>query len=338
MQKEKLRPIFIVGNSRSGTTLIGRILGSHPTVFTFEELHFFEELWNPDDDSSTLSPEEASSLFARLLSIQRNGYLTPGKTADFLPESDRTLQDLLPDLSPISIFAAFINYETQLQGKTRPCEQTPQNTLYIGEILQAFPEARVIHMIRDPRDILLSQKRRWQRPFLASNIPKKEAIRYWLNYHPITITKLWQGNINSARRFAKDSRVREVRFEDLVSEPEKIVSEICKFVELSYSEKLLEVPQIGSSSTRDCSEASGIDRSKAQNWSRGGLREPEIFWCQKFARTLMEEYGYELKEIAPNPLSLGLSFCTFPLKLALAIPFSLKRFRNLKTAIARRLT
>ena len=335
--REKLHPIFIVGNSRSGTTMMGRILGSHPTVFTFDELHFFEELWTPDDDLTVLSQQETTYLFAQLLNIQRNGYLTKGKTEDFISESSYLVKDL-PSPSPLSVFAVFIDYETQRQGKSRPCEQTPQNTLYIDEILQAFPEAKIIHMIRDPRDILLSQKRRWKRPFLANNIPKKEAIRYWLNYHPITISKLWQGNINAAKQFAKDSRVKEVRFEDLVDNPQKIVTEICKFLDLSYSEKLLEVPQIGSSSTRDLSEKSGIDRSKAQNWYKGGLTNTEIFWCQKLARTLMEEYDYELKLVSPNPLSLALSLVSFPLKLILGIPFNLKRFRNLPQAIARRLT
>lgn len=337
MQIDTLRPIFIVGNSRSGTTLVGRILDRHPTVFTFNELHFFEELWNPDSDSTKLSRTEAADLFAQLLNIQRNGYLTRGKTEDFIIEAERLTAEL-PSLSPLSIFAAFLDYETKNSGKTRPCEQTPQNTLYIGEILKAFPEARVIHIIRDPRDILLSQKRRWKRPFLADNIPKKEAIRYWLNYHPITISKIWQGNINSVRRFCQDSRVKEVRFEELVSNPQQLVSEICQFLDLAYSEKLLEVPQIGSSNTRDDSVTSGIDRSKAQNWYGGGLKDVEIYWCQQFTRILMEEYGYELKAISPNPLNLTLSLFSFPLKLALAIPFNLGRVRNLKTAIARRLT
>ena len=331
---DTLRPIFIVGNSRSGTTLVGRILNRHREVFTFDELHFFEELWNPESDS-ILSRTEATELVAKLLNIQRNGYLTRGKTEDFISEADRLIGELAIPLSPISVFAAFLDYESQ--GKTRPCEQTPQNTLYIGEILQGFPEARIIHIIRDPRDILLSQKRRWKRPFLANNIPKKEAIRYWLNYHPITISKIWQGNINSVRRFSQDNRVKEVRFEDLVSNPQQIVTEICQFLDLSYSEKLLEVPAIGSSNTRDDSATSGIDDSKAQNWYGGGLKDIEIFWCQQFTRILMAEYGYELKAISPNPLNLALSLFNFPLKLALAIPFNLKRVRNLKTAITRRL-
>ncbi|MEM7591911.1 MAG: sulfotransferase [Cyanobacteria bacterium P01_A01_bin.83] len=336
--QETLRPIFVVGNSRSGTTLIGRILNCHPTVFTFEELHFFEELWNPDDNSTNLSSTEATYLFSQLLNIQRNGYLTQGKTKDFILEANRLTSNLSSLPSPLSIFAAFLDYETKNSEKTRPCEQTPQNTLYIGEILQAFPEARIIHMIRDPRDILLSQKQRWKRPFLADNIPKKEAIRYWLNYHPITISKLWQGNINSVEQFAQDSRVKDVRFEDLVSNPQQTVIEICKFLNLTYSDKLLAVPTIGSSNTRDDSAITGINQSKAQNWTNGGLKDVEIFWCQLFTQSLMEKYGYELKAVSPSPFNLALSLLSFPLKLALAIPFNLGRVRNLKAAISRRLT
>ena len=41
--------IFIVGNSRSGTTMMRRVLGNHPAIFMLEELHFFEQLWSTSD-------------------------------------------------------------------------------------------------------------------------------------------------------------------------------------------------------------------------------------------------------------------------------------------------
>ncbi|WP_263786843.1 sulfotransferase [Salinibacter grassmerensis] len=41
------RCTFVVGSSRSGTTMMGRILGRHPAVYTFHELHFFEQMWSP---------------------------------------------------------------------------------------------------------------------------------------------------------------------------------------------------------------------------------------------------------------------------------------------------
>ena len=69
---------FVVGNSRSGTTLMSIFLGSHPSVFTFRELHFFEQLWNPKD-TQKLSLEQARDILSRLIIIQREGYSTQGQ-------------------------------------------------------------------------------------------------------------------------------------------------------------------------------------------------------------------------------------------------------------------
>ena len=45
-------PLFVVGNSRSGTTMFARMLGRHPSVHTVSELHFYEELWLPEKGGS----------------------------------------------------------------------------------------------------------------------------------------------------------------------------------------------------------------------------------------------------------------------------------------------
>jgi len=335
---EALRPIFIVGNSRSGTTLMSRIIGRHESVFTFDELHFFEELWSPENGPENIVPSKASYLFARLLNIQRNGYLTRGKVEEFLSESSSVLEKLPQPFSPVAVFAAFLKYESERNGKCRPCDQTPQNILYIHEILESFPEARIIHIVRDPRDILLSQKNRWKRPFLSTNIPKKESIRYWLNYHPITISSLWKANLSAAKRYTSDCRVREVRYEDLIANPEGVLSGICQFVNLDYSVTLLQVPRIGSSNAQDSPEILGIDTSKSQNWRRGGLREIEIFWCQLINQSLMVDYDYEFCVTSVSPISMAFSLVVLPMKLALAFPLNLSRVRNIKAAIKRRLS
>jgi len=69
-----MKNIFVVGNSRSGTSMMALILGEHPDVFSFHELHFFEELWDPERGKQTLTLEEAVRLMARLITIQRDGY------------------------------------------------------------------------------------------------------------------------------------------------------------------------------------------------------------------------------------------------------------------------
>ena len=66
--------IFVVGNSRSGTTMMGRILNNHEWVHTFPELHFFEQLWSSADKNKILDEGAAVKLSARLLNISAEGY------------------------------------------------------------------------------------------------------------------------------------------------------------------------------------------------------------------------------------------------------------------------
>ena len=69
---QKTKQIFIVGSSRSGTTMMSRILSNHHKVFTFHELHFFSILYK-DTKKRLLSRDEQVSLFAKFLCIQSEG-------------------------------------------------------------------------------------------------------------------------------------------------------------------------------------------------------------------------------------------------------------------------
>lgn len=336
-EQNVFQPIFVVGNSRSGTTLMGTILGRHPAVFRFEELHFFEEMWSATNSEDSCSASEATDLMAKLFDIQRNGYLTREDWHVFLPEAKRIVGELREPISVARVFQTFLDYETCVQGKRRACDQTPQNVLYVEEIFAHYPRARVIHMIRDPRAILLSQKNRWRRPFLADNVPKKEAIRYWLNYHPITMSQLWKANVCTVDRFIEDERVYTLRYEDLLTQAEVEVEKVCRFVDIDYSSDLLEVPQVNSSSQKDKPEKKGIDRGRADSWKKGGLSRTELYWCQRINHSVMQSHGYDGQDVFPNPAELLVSAVSFPVKLSLAILLSLKRMKSLGEAIKRRL-
>lgn len=331
--------IFVVGNSRSGTTMMGRVLGGHPDVFTFGELHFFEQMWSPEDRERRLARPEAESLVARLLSVQRQGYLGQRDPERFRTEAKEIVAST-PSRALIAaeLFRTFLNHETSKHRKKIACDQTPRNVFYIEEILELYPDSQVINLVRDPRDVLLSQKRKWKRRFLgARGIPLREAVRSWANYHSLTISKLWNSSTSAAARFANDPRVHSLRFEDLLADPGARIREICELVGISFNEHLLEVPQIGSSSGQDKPEKRGINREKAGTWRKGGLSATEIFLCQKVTSTSMKRHGYDPIPVSPEPLWLAWSVFSLPLKLALALLLNLKRMRNIRETIKRRL-
>ena len=181
-----MKMLFIVGNSRSGTTMLGRVLGNHPQVFTFGELHFFEQ----QVDAATVSmkaewPEERClAMLERLLTSTRDGFFAKVEPKKYRADAMRILASA-NGRNPVSAYCAFLFSETVSHGKLIPCEQTPRYLFFVQEILDVLPDAVVINIVRDPRDVLLSQKNKWRRRFLgARNIPLTEAIRAWANlYH-----------------------------------------------------------------------------------------------------------------------------------------------------------
>ena len=99
--------IFIVGNSRSGTTMMRRVLGNHSNIYMLEELHFFEQLWSTSDKHTVISQEEAQTLASKLLFIQRDGYLSAMSIDKYQSEAQEIIKNIKGDIFPHSVLNAF---------------------------------------------------------------------------------------------------------------------------------------------------------------------------------------------------------------------------------------
>lgn len=332
-----MKKVFVVGNSRSGTTLMARILGLNDAVYTMHELHFFEQLWDPTSHNKLTLPQ-AQELFARLLTMHKDGYYHQKDIETYLDEAFQVIQHLSFPICPSEILSAMLQYETERNGKQIACVQTPRNVYYLREILDFFPEAYIVNMIRDPRDVLLSQKKKWQRRLLgAKNIPFSQLIRFWANYHPITMSILWNSGIDAANHMQGHPRIIQVKFEDMLIQPETTIRQICNFLNVDFTVKMLQVPQIGSSHRQDQHRNSGINLSAAGNWQTNGIDQTDIVFCEKITKARLVDQGYKLSNFRPNPLIalwLGISW---PLKILLAFFFNLGRTRNLAASFKRRM-
>ena len=330
--------IFVVGNSRSGTTMMSNILENHLDIYKIHELHFFEELWTPEENDELLTGSEALNLANRLLSAQRHDYVFK-VTERYIEEAQKIIRTIDSNsLRAIYIYEAFLGYEVFKNNCKAACESTPRNVFYIGEILENFPHAKIINMVRDPRDVLLSQKRKWRRSYLRSGgRPLKETLRALINYHPITISKLWNAAISAADKFNDNDRVCTVRYEDLLKNPENAVSRVCGFVGIDYDQTLLDIPHTGSSHVKD-SKNKGIRKASGPKWQGGGLNSTEIYLCQNITMPHLRKHGYEPAAIRANPVLLLYYFISFPVKLGFALLLNLGRMRNIADTIKRRLS
>lgn len=341
-QEPLFQPIFIVGNSRSGTTLMGSILGLNPDVFTFEELHFFGTLWSPSDRHKKLTLNQAEALAAKLLAIQDEDVISHQDPQLFIAEAHTMIARLnSKNYTATNILQTFLVYTAEKNGKNIPCEQTPRNVLYISELLELYSDCHIVNMVRDPRDVLLSQKYKWKIRFLgANNIPYREAIRAWTNYHAITISQLWNVAINAAKKQESNNRILTVRFEDLISQPENIIRQVCQFTGLEFVPGMLQVSQSegGVSSHKKIAPGQkGIDSSATGKWKQGGLTNTEIYLCQQITQENMHIHNYTIEPIKANPLRVVLSWLFLPIKLALAVIFNLQRMKNIFEEIKKRI-
>lgn len=333
--------VFVVGNSRSGTSMCMRILRNHSKIHSVNELHFFEKHWCSKDHIRVIDKKEALWLASRLLFIDQYNVLKRFSESEFSLPAQEIVEGLLE--TPIrrhDVYHAVLMYLTHRAGKTIACEKTPQNLFYLREILSLYPNCHVINLVRDPRAILLSQKTKWQRK--ASNDSylrqhKKEVRRLRINYHPITISKLWSSAITEAEQYVNHPRVISIRFEDIVQQPSLEIQRICDFVNVSYEPEMQNVEFGGSSVVLPAGDKIyGIQRRDERSWERG-LSAEEIFICQKISGHHMRRYGYDLVDTDVNHMKLFFYLLTFPCKLILALMVNLSRMRSVTEAVKKRL-
>lgn len=289
-----MRPplVFVTGASRSGTTMLARALGNHSQILDFSELHFFGDLW-PAASSMPLDRKTVARLAADLVARQAHGLFAARRLKSAEDASNRVLEALGPGPSTAyDVFSAVLADALSSAGKQIACEQTPRNIFYAATILEVFPSARIIHIIRDPRAVAASQKNRWRlRRLGADRVPRSELIRNWFNYHPITMAKLWRHATIAARQIRERPGVRIVKFEELATEPERILRELCRFLGIEFEPSMLDVPRWGSSNVRHDLPESGISNDVIDRWTTI-LDDGEVRLVEQATADLMQDFAY----------------------------------------------
>lgn len=333
------RIIFIVGNPRSGTTMMGHILGQNKYIHTFRELHFFEKLWTSEYEKKKIDLKEAFNLTASLIAIDRNGFLRRKDIEPF----DETARKVISNIEkkkcfPSDVYRNFLHYFTKKNKKKISCEQTPGYLFFIDEIKTIFPNSKFIFMVRDPRDVILSKKNRWKRRFLGVNdTPLDDNIRTYINYSPIFTSYLWNAAAKHADKYINGNNFLVVRFEDVLKDPKGIIRKVAKFVDVSFSPDMLKVPLSGSSLVKDNMNYMGIDGNRTQNWKKGGLDKAEIYICQIMTKHFMRKFNYRIQHVFPKPLNVFFHIIFAPAKLLLSLFFHKRLFNNISEPIKRRL-
>ena len=158
-----------------------------------------------------------------------------------------------------------------------------------------------------------------------------------MNYHPITSAKFWNSAVLHGNKMEENPRVIKIKFEELLQNPQEKIMELCDFIEIPFDKKMLEVPNIGSSTVLDKEDELEIDSTKIEKWKKGGLTTAEIYLSQIFTKDRMQANGYELKSFVTPPIFSIFYLITFPIKAFLTLILNFKRTGSITEFVKQRI-
>jgi len=277
-------PIFIVGANRSGTTLLRLMLNSHSRIGIPDELVYFRNSVAGQGFHSWKHPQIPREVFEGHVRnfLERNREV-------IAPLSIAELQNEIFELDAPNLrdpYALTLKAWAATHGKARWGEKTPGNLFFVDVIIDMFPEARFIYLMRDPRAGVYSM--------MKTSMFRSGAIINAMNRR-----KYMTKGLSHLRHFVPEAQWTLVKFEDLVQFPESTLRKLCSFIDEDFEPRMLDfhrnadqymkeraVNRFNQAATRP------IDPKKVEAWKEGlsAVQISEVEWvCQK----QMDRYGYE---------------------------------------------
>lgn len=275
-------PVFVVGAPRSGTTLILTMLNRHPDIALCGETYFGYYVLDREaafgDLSDTVARARAIDAYLATRRAQSLGL-------DLVALRERLLRDAT-DCG--AMFLALMRFHAESCGKTVFGDKTPHHALAAAELAARFPGARVVHIVRDPRDVVASLRRM---PWGQGSVRSDAA--------------LWAACVRGAERCAGSPRFLRVRYEDVVARPEDEMARLVGFLGVPPDPRILEASG-GTASRWWFDRAQGrVEQGRRERW-REELTPAEVQVVEWTAAAEMRAVGYE-PACPPAPAGLRLS-------------------------------
>ncbi|MPZ73195.1 MAG: sulfotransferase [Nitriliruptorales bacterium] len=283
------RPIFVVACARSGTTLLQLMLHAHPRIAIPPETRFLIPLYEQRARFGDLTQKPNRRKVARLIvrrpsSKFRNLGLDPGAVMRRIVKGPPTIGS-----------AAALVYQSYARrhGKQRWGDKRPAYILHLDMILELFPDAQIVHIVRDGRDCVSSLKRmRW---WTSGSVG---AIWYW---RAAMRAGAW------ARATLPADQYHELYYESLVANPEAELRRLCDFLGEEFDNAMLaphQVAHVAVPATKlkhhHARTDKPVDTSAVARWKEQ-LDPWEVNLMELVARRELERHGYQLATRFPVP-------------------------------------
>lgn len=276
LDPDLVQPVFIFGCQRSGTTMLASQLANGDNAFALPELAFFypflKAARDPAADPAGLHSRLEADFYYRAI-----GMAFP--FADFaagLAAAD-------PRALMLGYAARYLDRHGIAVDRGRPAfwfEHSPTNRNFFPALVETFPTAKFIHIVRDPRPIYLSMR---DNPWFPESDPVSAAAT-WIE----SVPKGWM----HARKHP--DRVIEVRYEDILADPEPALRRLCDFIGIAFSPAMLKGGAVrlpAFTQAQHALTASGAQKSKIGGW-RAQIADEDDRIIRALCNLWMLEYGY----------------------------------------------
>jgi len=329
-------PVFIVGYYKSGTSLLRNLLDGHPRLVVLPTEGRYFSLFLPRSGrlSKAEQVERLGAIWTKRLIVSSGQppYWLLGQPGDrdscpyvqflrYLHAWSKWVEGHGQANLLLAVALAYYTASHWSSGQTQAprcwIEKTPTNEWRVDKILACFPQARFIHVTRDPRAVIAACRsiKEQQRP---------------TNYHPFADVYLLRRSLKAGRRNVKalgPQRYHIVRYKDLVQEPGQTMLRVADFIGIQF-DKSLTVPTVHgatavANSAYEQSRVRGEIHRGSLNRYRQHLTPGELALVEGFTRREASAYGYEIetpswRDYLPSLISAfltsGWAFATKPFR------------------------
>ncbi len=272
-------PVFVLGSPRSGTTLLyDMLLSAGGFAVYLAESNVFNVLAHRFGDISWRANRE------RLVRAWLGSklYRATGLEAGYIEK--RLLEECR---NPGDFLTIVMGEITRAQGMQRWAENSPEGILHVPLIKRLIPEALILHIIRDGRDVASSLgKLRYVRPFPWE---ERQALAGAGVY--------WEWIVGYARKYGRmlGADYMEVRFEDLLASPQETLIRVGTFLDHELDYEHIRQVGYGSVSRPNTSftKESGEKFNPVGRWKKTFPPE-ELFRLECMVGPTLQELGYPL--------------------------------------------
>jgi hypothetical protein len=287
------RPIFLVACPRSGTTLLSVMLHAHPRIAMPPETRFLLPVYRERATFGDLRDRANRRRLARRITAPRKS-----RFADLDLDRRETVRAIVAAPPTIGSAMGTVWREfARSRGKPRWGEKRPAYWEDVDVVLRLFPEAQLIHLVRDGRACLASLKQ-----------------LDWWDRSPITTMTTWalaQHELNRAGRKLPAERYHRLRYEDLLADPRDELERLCRFLGEEFEPAMLDfaaaaddiVPERKSWHERT---RGALDDARVDAW-RSVLDADELGLFEQVAGPALQAEGYELSGTGRRPSAIAVA-------------------------------